>query len=317
MNARKDWLKARNKGLGGSDIGAILGLSPYKTAVDVWLEKTGRSVNDANTLPMRFGTFAEAFVADEYEAATGRQVQRFNAMLQRHDYPFMLANVDRLVIPEGAKVASHKSEIRTDTGLECKTASAFTAKDWGEECSDQMPQSYLVQCAWYMAVTGCAHWDLAALIGNADFRVFNLSRDLDLEDMMIARAREFWEGHVLKDIAPKPVCEADVKALYPKDSGHEIEADSEIAGEVQRIAILDAKIKALETEKDALALSVKKYMLDAAALTWNGQTLATWKAAKDSSKTNWKAIAEYLHAQDEIVRAHTVSVPGARRFLIK
>ena len=71
MNAHEEWLKARKTGIGGSDIAAILGLSPYRTPVDVWAEKTGRATAQDETLQMRFGRYAEEFVAREYTAKTG------------------------------------------------------------------------------------------------------------------------------------------------------------------------------------------------------------------------------------------------------
>ena len=119
--------------MAGSDIGAILGLSPYKTPVDVWAEKTRRAEPVRETLQMRFGTFAEEFVASEYSVITGRAVQRYTPML-RHPTAPLIGHVDRLVIPEGQKRASHQREIRTDTLLEAKTASAFAAfreEEWG------------------------------------------------------------------------------------------------------------------------------------------------------------------------------------------
>ena len=116
MIDRDDFIDSRQSGLGGSDIGAILSLSPYRTPVDVWSEKTGRANGQEETLQMRFGTYAEAFVAREYTAKTGNAVQRFTSML-RHATAPVLGNVDRLVIPRGAKIASHKTEIRTDLRL--------------------------------------------------------------------------------------------------------------------------------------------------------------------------------------------------------
>lgn len=228
MNAREEWLQTRRAGLGGSDIGAILGLSPYRTPVDVWAEKTGRAPGQDETLQMRFGTYAEEFVAREYSAKTGRAVQRFTTMLHHAAAP-VLGNVDRLVIPDGAKIASHKSEIRTDRGLECKTASAFAsfnADDWGDEGTDQIPPSYLVQCATYMALTGCSFWDLAVLFGNQEVRVYNLQRDAELEGEIIARSTEWWDRHVVADVPPEPVNEADIKHLFPRTNGATIEADA-------------------------------------------------------------------------------------------
>ncbi|MBV5337566.1 MAG: YqaJ viral recombinase family protein, partial [Deltaproteobacteria bacterium] len=207
MNAREEWLVQRRAGLGGSDIGAILGLSPYRTPVDVWMEKTGRGTGQDETLQMRFGSYAEEFVAREYTAKTGNSVQRFTPMLH-HPVAPVLGNVDRLVIPSGAKVASHKQEIRTDRGLECKTASAFSVNDdqnWGEEGTDQVPPSYLIQCSTYMALTGCSLWDLAVLFGNQELRIYNLKRDAELEQEIVARSTEWWNRHIVGDVAPEPV----------------------------------------------------------------------------------------------------------------
>lgn len=227
MNAREEWLDQRRAGLGGSDIGAILGLSKFKTPVDVWLEKTGRSAGQDESLQMRFGTYAEDFVAQEYSKKTGRAVQRFTTMLHHPTAP-LLGNVDRLIVPEGAKVASHKGEIRTDRGLECKTASAFATlndAEWGEEGTDQVPASYLVQVATYMALTNCPHWDLAVLFGNQELRIYNLRRDRELEEEIIARADEWWNRYVVADVAPEPTCLADVKALYTRVTDKIIDAD--------------------------------------------------------------------------------------------
>ena len=66
MLNNQDFANLRAKSLGGSDIGAILGFNRYRSAVDVWMEKTDRAVHDADSLPIRFGTFAEEFVANDY-----------------------------------------------------------------------------------------------------------------------------------------------------------------------------------------------------------------------------------------------------------
>ncbi len=171
MSARDEWLAARRTGLGGSDVGAILGLSPFRTPVDAWLEKTGRAPDDdlaERRRDLRFGIYVGQFVASEYERETGRQVQRFTAML-RHPTGPLLGNVDRLVIPEGSKVASQMGRIRARRGLECKTANTFTAFDseaWGAAGTDQVPPHYLVQTATYLVLTGCDVWEPAVLFGN-------------------------------------------------------------------------------------------------------------------------------------------------------
>lgn len=317
MNAREEWLQARRAGLGGSDMGAILGLSKFKTPVDVWMEKTGRSEGSTETLQMRFGNYAEEFVAREYCAKTGHAVQRFTSMLRHPDAP-ILGNVDRLVVPAGAKIAAHKSEIRTDLGLECKTASAFAAMDaaeWGEEGTDLVPPSYLVQCTTYMALTGCNAWDLAVLFGNQEVRVYHITRDRELEAEIIARASEWWNRYVIADVAPAPICEADVRALFPSSAaGKTIEAVEETLTMLEALKKAKAEIKQQEEIADTASLAIKALLGDAEALTLNGKPLLTWKSSKPAMRFDSKAFQiEHPELYQQFLKAGEPS----RRFLIK
>lgn len=324
MNAREELLLARRAGLGGSDIGAILGLSPYRTPVDVWAEKTGRAPGQDETLQMRFGIYAEEFVAREYTAKTGHAVQRFTSMLHHPSAP-VLGNVDRLVIPAGAKVASHKQEIRTNRGLECKTASAFAsfnADEWGDEGTDLVPASYLIQCATYMALTGCSLWDLAVLFGNQEVRVYNLKRDADLEGEIIARASEWWDKHIVADVPPEPTCEADIKRLYPSDNGSAVEANPKTLELIARAVDLRAQIAALEVELDGdkkagsigVIGSLKAYMGEASRIVLGGDDLITWKAGKPAQRFDSKA---FQVAHPDLYQQFLKTGEPVRRFLIK
>lgn len=321
MNAleRTAWLENRRAGLGGSDIGAILGLSQYRTPVDVWMDKTGRSPGQDETLQMRFGSYAEEFVAQEYSRMTGLGVQRFTKMLHHPTAP-LLGNIDRLVIPDGQKRASHQSEIRTDRLLECKTASAFSAykpDEWGEAGSDAVPMSYLVQVATYRILTGCPHADLAVLFGNQEVRVYHLQHDMELEQMIVAKAGEWWDEHVLLDAPPPPVCDDDVRLLYPNSAPRTVEADDAVVRALAELRSTKAGIYALEEQADAAALLIKSAMGDADTLTWRGTTLATWKSAKASRKTDWKAICGKLAAPQQLIEMFSTETAGSRRFLLK
>ena len=268
---REQFLAERRSGLGGSDIGAILGLSKYKTPVQVWLEKTGRADDQEASLPMRFGSFAEDFVASEYEKRTGRIVQRFSSML-RHPTAPLIGHVDRLVVPDGAKSASFRREIRTDTGLECKTASSYevSSPDWGEEGTDQIPAGYLVQCAAYMALTGCSRWDLAVLFGNHEFRVYRLLRDLELEAEIIARASEWWERHVIHGDMPDPSTIEDVRALYKGVTDQTIVADESLLAWARVAEDAAAKAKQYETVAESAKTHLLAAMGEASVLRLSG-----------------------------------------------
>lgn len=320
----RDFHARRLTGLGGSDMGAVLGLSPYRTPYEVWLEKTGRSEPFTGNLATRFGTFAEQFVAYEYSLVTGRQVQRFTAVLRHPEAP-IIGHVDRLVIPEGAKRASHRSEIRTDLGLECKTAGAYAigrGGEWGESGTDQVPQAYLIQCACYMALTGCARWDLAALIGgNADFRIYHLKRDLELEGYMLEEASRWWRDHVVADTPPDPQSEDEARLRWPGHTpGKVAELDSETAELLLRYSETKARQRIIEKRERELRDQIIPVLADADEVTIDGQRVATFRANKHSHRTDWQMLAQDLLSEsgmndperDEMISNYTEIRPGAR-----
>lgn len=306
----------RMTGLGGSDMGAVLGLSDYRNATDVWKVKTGRATDQADTLLLRFGSYAESFVADEYTRMTGRRVQRFNAML-RHPSAPLVGHVDRLVCLDGKTRASHKNEIRTDRGLECKTANAYAIgrnSDWGDAGTDQVPPSYLVQCAVYRILTGCPHWDLAALFGGSqELRIYPLDQDAELEAMVIEEACRFWRDHIVADVPPDPRSEAEARQRWARHQpGKFIEADDALAESLHILAATKRERAALERSEQELRDRIIPALADADGVTWRGLQLCTYRANKDTARTDWKAVSEALDAPPELIAAHTTIAPGAR-----
>ena len=164
MLINQDFTQDRTKYIGGSDIGAILGLSKFRTPFEVWMEKTGKEVQQKDSLLLRFGSFAEEFVASEYARATGFELLHDESIYIHPTHPMMSAHVDRFVLGNGLSKPATRL-------LECKTANPFARGEWGEPGTDQVPMSYLCQCIWYMAITGIEQCDLAVLFGNSDFRI--------------------------------------------------------------------------------------------------------------------------------------------------
>lgn len=320
MTARDAFLAERQTGIGGSDLGAILGLSPYRTPLDVWLEKTGREPPQAANLAMRFGTMAEKFVAQEYEAATGRRVEGYTRML-RHAQAPLIGHVDRLVIPEGQGKASHKGIIRTDRLLECKTAHpmALHSADWGEAGTDLVPPAYLVQCALYLALTGCEVADLAALFGNQELRVYTIARDLELEASLIETATWWWQQHVVADVPPGPATPDECRRLWPAHRvGKHLIVDVLVAKDVEALAAAKEEIRQIERASAETETRVLAAFGDAEEISYMGRKLATWKQNKDTTKTDWKAAFDDLafYSDPEVVAltrdSHTETKPGAR-----
>ncbi len=188
MVDRNDWLNMRRKGIGGSDAGAIMGSNPWKSPYQLWLEKTGRAEpEDISEKPaVRWGTVLESPIADEFARQTGKRIRRAGMMQSVQD-PWMLANVDRLILGERA-------------GLEIKTTNAFSAKDWDD---DKLPDSYYWQCQHYMMTTGLPVWYIAVLIGGQDFRWKAIPRNDEQIQELYEAERTFWNTHVLGDIPPE------------------------------------------------------------------------------------------------------------------
>lgn len=306
---------SRAKSLGGSDVGAVLSLSKYRSAVDVWMEKTGKEVGIRDSLPLRFGQFVESFVASEYALATGLSLATHDTAVVHPEYSYMHGHIDRFVVSSDLPLIGEDGRITASRILECKTANPFAQSEWGEAGSDQVPLSYLVQCVWYMMLTNIDRTDLAVLFGNADFRIYEINRDLELEQMVLERAKSFWENHVLTDIAPAATSESDYKTLFGKSSVcKSVEAPTETCELIKKLKSLNEQVEHYEAEISQIKQSIMGQMQDAEVLTYHGQTLATWKAPKPSLRLDAKRLTE---EHPELVHQYQVPIQNSRRLVIK
>lgn len=244
---REEWLRYRQRGLGGSDAPVVMGVNPWRSLMDLWLEKTGQFSEDIDNEAMYWGRKLEEVVAQEFAVRTGKKVQRRNAVLQHDEYPFMLANVDRLVVGESA-------------GLECKTTSAFYNDD------GTCPDHYYAQVQHYMAVTGRDLWYVAVLAGGQRFYLYKVPRSDDYIAEMIHLEYDFWK--LVEDGAPPELdgSEASGKAvscLYPEAKEGEIILPADAFALVQQYDQAAEAEKAAKLEKDEAANRLKAMLGDA------------------------------------------------------
>ena len=244
---REEWLRYRQQGLGGSDAAVIMGVNPWSSLMDLWLEKTGQFSEDIDNEAMYWGRKLEEVVAQEFAVRTGKKVQRRNAILQHDEYPFMLANVDRLVVGESA-------------GLECKTTNAFYTDD------GTCPDHYYAQVQHYMAVTGRDLWYVAVLAGGQRFYSYTVPRNDDYIAEMIQAEDEFW-NLVLSETPPEfDGSEASGKVLsklYPRAGDDEIELPPTAYGLIQQYEQAAADEKAAALLKDEAGNKLKALLGDA------------------------------------------------------
>ena len=334
MNAREEWLLARRQGIGGSDIAAMLGLSPYKTPLQLWMDKTGRdeSEPDGEALErMHWGTVLEDIVARHYSEVRGVKVQRINQILHHPEVAIALANIDRAVLEPGKRAYWSEDAGRVMGArnvLEVKTAHALArhSADWGEAGTDEVPQQYWMQCQWYLGITGLPFADLAVLFGGQKFATYTIAFDRKIFDDMLAEADAWWKRHILDDIPPEPYTEDDARRLWKSHlAGKEKIVDAEIAADVQELAETKAEIAKLEKHEQELRDAITCAFGDAEAISYMGRKLATWKRNKDSQRTNWKDAADQLKgwmiendieggvdAVRDIIDENTTTTEGAR-----
>lgn len=321
MNApdKLEFLRRRQSGIGGSDISAVLGISPWKTPLAVWQSKvlpiTPDDVQEMSEAAY-WGTALEDLVAREYAKRTGHTIQRITAQLKHPKHDWLVSNLDRVIVTPGsrARVDSNGMLQGADFVLEVKTASAYKAQDWGKDGDEEaIPLHYQAQAMGYLAVTGLPYCEFATLIGGQKFVTKRLERDEDVIKTIIERCEAFWFDNVVARKQPDPVNADDVLRLFPSDNGKAIEASTEALIAYNEAVALRQQISEAEEDLDKRIEVIKLALGESAVLATNGKPLLTWKASKSSIKVDWQAIATAAGATVDLVAQFTKSVPGSRR----
>ena len=316
MLNNQDFTHNRATFLGGSDIGAILGVSKYRSAMDVWLEKTGKKVDTKDSFALRFGSFAESFIADEYALLTGEHVVEHPQGLIHPRYSFCVGHIDRFVLEKKELPLFHSDGgLNAKKLLECKTANHYSQSDWGEPGTDAIPLPYLCQCLWYLGITNLPEIDVAVLLGGSDLRIYTITRDVELESLIFEKAAFFWTEHVQKDIPPKPQSIADCQALFQRSClGKTLEASSEVLDLIRQLKALESQTQVEEEQINVIKQALMEQMADAEVLTYLGKPVITWKAPKASYRIDTKRLSL---DHPELVKAYQSPVMNNRRFVVK
>ena len=274
-----EWLKFRSGFIGGSDAAAVVGLNPFVSPFSLWAEKTGQQPPFEGNLATEVGAFLEEFVANKFCEQTGKKVRRENATLTNSDYPWAAANLDRVIVGE-------------DAGVEIKTTSSMSLKRFK---NGEFPPRYYVQICHYLAVTGKQKWYLACLIGNSDFRIFEIERDEEEIQALMDAEKSFWEEHVLTKVPPDPEGDSptddSLRSVYPMSNGLSVDLfDREDI--IARYFELADRIKELEREQDKIKQTLQIDLGEAeTGLTDNYKVI--WKTQTRSSFDAKRFVAEH------------------------
>lgn len=265
----------RRKFLGGSDIAAVLGISPWTTPVQLYHKKTSPPVEDK-------GNRREKSRGKRWEAVVGEMLVE-ELEEKGHRVEIVAAN-KRYVDPSVNYFACEIDfELRLDgedeiTNCELKTVHPFKSKEWGEAGTDNSPVWYTAQAMQGLGITGRRRCLVAALFGADELKTYPIGRDEETILGMRMRGTDFWVNHVLARVPPEPVSLEDLKLLFPTEfAGRQLVADEDTIEIVLRMRALDREIKAREGEWEHLEFKLKRLMGDACELLVRDKSAATWK----------------------------------------
>lgn len=258
------WLLERRSSVGASEVAAVMGLSPYNTALDIYKSKQGVD-RFFDPLLSFVGHASEPIMHAWVEEYSGVDVKLQPAFMARSvEYPFLHASFDRL-------------SDNPFTTWQFKTASAYTGHKWDEG----IPTDIRVQVQAEMLVAGTQKAAVVVWIGGREFRLFWEARDnVFIENQMIPALSEFW-GNLMDGIAPEPSTIAEVSDAW-HDSGEEMEAPEALLERIEQRAFLMVTAKEAEDDAKKIQLELGKFMLDnnVEAFTDHGRKVLTYKRQK-------------------------------------
>lgn len=298
-SSRYEWLAARRRGIGASDVPAILGVSDYGTPRSVYYDKRGQAVDDA-TEAAHWGTVLEEPVAREW-ARRNRSVVRRVGLVAHVEDPVMMCTLDRRVtecpLPESR---------REQCALEVKCRSAFKANRW----HDKLPDDITAQMLWQIAVTGYDHLHYAVLVGGNDYRqgVVRAEDHGTTLRHIVTACKRFWTEFVTAEVVPaaSPDQGEHEAAMYKRMHRQRSGLTSADPGKVREAALTYAQHQRAESAakkaKAAAQAEILRLMGDGTALLADGHVAAEMREVNRAPWVDLERLAErYPDAYRECV----------------
>jgi len=254
-------LNDRRTFLGGSDAPVVMGISPWKTPYQLWMEKTGQAAPPdlSEVERVRFGILLEDIVAREFMSRTGFKVRRVNQRQILKRKPYLVAQIDRRIVGGGI--------------LECKTADASRKSDW----DDGVPDHYMAQVQHQLLVTGESFAYIAVLFGGNTFQCFRIERNEALIANLEIILDDFWTK-VKTFTPPEPSSTEEARQMWRKPVGEIVIGGDEEKGIVKDLLSIKEEIKVLEGRQDELELALQKKLENLGdTLTVGGIPVVSWK----------------------------------------
>lgn len=294
------WLEERRKGIGGSDIAAVMGLSPFKTAYQVYREKRKEVEDWSGNELTDWGKRMEPAIRQWYSDQTGRDVRLPDKIMYHPKHPHMLASLDGF----------------TDDGRIVEIKTARSGKNWGEPLTNQIPDYYAVQVHHYMTITGFEVADIPVSIAGGSPELYTVAADKEISEMIIEACAKFWE-RVVNGNPPEPVTYADAVARFGK-----IKAEGAVVADDVMISLINGvkhvrdQIKEMEGREEDYKGRIITFLGDKAdtIIDASGNSLITYKLANGRKTFDVKLFEK---EQPNLYQRYLKTSEPQRRFLVK
>ena len=303
---RTEWLKYRESGIGSSEVATIVGLNPWETPYQLWRRKVGLDAPKQENFAMKAGHYLEDAVSLFWQDETGQLVIKSSAgdwLIRDDERPYLQVSPDRTYWLADMPHSNENKGI-----LECKTTQMTIDED-------DIPKHWFVQVQYQLGVAGYQHGSLAWLTQGRNVGYKDLAFVPDFFAWLVEEVDKFWVDNIQAKQEPTAANVQDILLKYNRHTdGKIVEVNDDIFAAYQELKEVRDELSAIEEKKTALEEKIKLGFGDAEAISYDGQTLATWKAPKPSNKFDAKA---FTAAHPDLAKEFTFPTQGARRFLLK
>lgn len=303
---RTEWLKCRESGIGSSEVATIVGLNPWETPYQLWRRKVGLDAPKQENFAMKAGHYLEDAVAQFWHDETGQDIIKSSAgdwLIVNDERPYMRVSPDRTYW-----LADMPHNNANKGILECKTTQMSID-------ADDIPKHWFCQVQYQLGVAELEQGSLAWLCSGREFGYKNLALVPDFFAWLVEEVEKFWLDNIQGKQEPTAANVQDILLKYNRHTdGKIVEVNDNIFAAYQDLKSVKDELSAIEEKKAALEEKIKLGFGDAEAISYGGQTLATWKAPKPSNKFDAKA---FTAAHPDLAKEFTFPTQGARRFLLK
>ncbi len=277
--------------IGASEVSQILGLSPWGDAFDVYIRKIDPQPESKPKPWLKRGRYFERGIVEWYGDETGVRTEWSDTTIRHASRDFQGCTPDAFVLDE---VGLHVG------GCDAKSVNWTHRDEFGESGTDLVPVYYAVQNHWTMSTIDKPWWDIAAAMSLDELRIYRIHRDADIESVLLEEVEHFWKRNILERIPP-PIGATQsatdyLKRRFPRNVEVLRTATADEHELLVKLKNVGERWDAVNKECTAVENAVKLAIADSEGLI-DGEAKVTWKKDRDSTGTDYEAVAKSLHTE--------------------